>query len=554
MTSGKRNAGNDRVTGRPVTRRSVLGWSAAGVAAGVAGGLAPSVASASSAGRSAERSDVGANVPWTSYEAEDGKRSAQAVLQVGTSWDGTPAYEARGKKSVVLDADGEYVQWSPVVGANRITVRYNIPDGAAGPLAVYVDGVKQIDLPLTSTYMYESKPVDTAWPPMVHLFDEVSASVAIPHGATVRLQRDSDSAGPITIDYIELETAPAPLNKPDDTWVEVAGSDRAAIVDAIATADAGSKKVWLPVGTYTVDSQIDVPAGTQLRGAGIWHTTVVKNFGGAGAYLFRLFGSNDVRDMKIFDTITTLEGNEGNAAFNGSGDRNVIENVWSEHATLSLSFSNHGSTVRGCRVRNSFKDSIHFAEGSTDNLVEYNHIRNSGDDSIAFVQYNVPGMRNNVARYNTAELGHFGRGIGMIGGNGNRAHNNLLIDIVFSGIWVAVENFANRPTVENINFVVERNTIIRCGDDHQGSHHWYGQGMSLSGLVPAPMSGRVEYNHIDTPMFHGVRLGDHIGDAGTSNVVYFRYNRIGPVREGYECIINDLTPDSNVIISHNVCS
>ncbi|HYD83153.1 MAG TPA: DNRLRE domain-containing protein, partial [Opitutus sp.] len=209
--------------------------------------------------------------PWTYYEAETGAWSATAALETGALW-GDLAFEARGKQAVTLDAAGEYLEWTNVKAATHAIIRYSIPDQASGTLALYVNGVKAADLPLSSVMMRETK--TGVAPPnggIVKLYDDVLAAIpgGIPAGATVRVQKDVEDGVPMTVDFLEVETAPAPLTKPDETWVEVmqnTGNDRAAFNAAISTANAGSKKVWIPAGNYVIenaggDGGMNVPAG-----------------------------------------------------------------------------------------------------------------------------------------------------------------------------------------------------------------------------------------------------------------------------------------------------
>ncbi len=42
----------------------------------------------------------------------------------------------------------------------------------------------------------------------------------------------------------------------------------------------------------------------------------------------------------------------------------------------------------------------------------------------------------------------------------------------------------------------------------------------------APMQGRMEFNYLVAPPFNGGILSHFVGDTGTANVVYFRYNMI----------------------------
>ena len=70
----------------------------------------------------------GANLPWTTYEAED-------MTNTGTVFG--PGYdllqgESSGRKCVELNATGQYVELIAHQAANAIVVRYSLPDSADG--------------------------------------------------------------------------------------------------------------------------------------------------------------------------------------------------------------------------------------------------------------------------------------------------------------------------------------------------------------------------------------------------------------------------------------
>ncbi len=503
--------------------------------------------------------------PWTYYEAEQGAASAGATLETGLLW-GDIGFEARGKQAVTLDAVGEYLEWTNVKAATHAIVRYSIPDQASGTLALYVNGMKAADFPLSSVMMRETK--TGVAPPnggIVKLYDDVLAAIpgGIPAGATVRVQKDIEDGVPVTIDFLEVETAPPPLVKPDETWVEVGpstGNDRAAFNAAIAAANAGSKKVWIPAGNYVINTGgaeggIAVPAGLTIRGAGMWHTTIVKNYAGANRRVFTFAGDGiTASDFKVIGTLTTLSGNGQNVVFRMDDfSGHVIERVWAEYVSLSLSFRGKNCIVRDNRVRNTFKDAIHFARQSANNLVERNAIRNVGDDNVALVSYqHSDGMANNVIQYNVAECGWWGRGFTNIGGDGNIIRYNLANNCSRAGIASMIESFGGQQTQFNTNWVVERNVIVRCGSQISNP---VTSSLTIYAAQDYPMSGRMEHNLVLAPPFHAARLTGYVGDPDTDYVVYYRYNMVeaptgGPayVRKG----TGQLNANSNVIHEPNI--
>lgn len=503
--------------------------------------------------------------PWTYYEAEKGSAGPGAVLETGVLW-GDIGFEARGKQAITLDNAGEYVEWTNVKAATHATIRYSIPDLASGTLGLYVNGSKVADLPLSSVMMREAK--TGVAPPnggIVKLYDDVLAAVSggIPAGATVRVQKDVADGVPVTVDFLEVETAPAPLEKPDETWVEVVpntGNDRTAFVAAINAANAGGKKVWIPAGSYVInyaggDGGINVPAGLTIRGAGMWHTVIVKNYFGNNRRVFSLTGGGvTMSDFKVIGTLTTLTNNGQNVIFrmNDLTTGHVIERVWAEYVSLSLGFNVSGTIVRDNRVRNTFKDAIHFARDSVGNLIERNFIRNAGDDNVALVSYQNTGMADNVVQYNIGECGWWGRGFTNIGGDGNVLRYNIANNCIRAGVASMIENFNNQQTQFNLNWIIEKNVIVRCGDQISNP---VTSAIIIYAAQDFPMSGWMEYNLVLAPPFHGSRLTGHVGDPGTENVVYFRYNMIeAPVAGGTNVRKNtgQLNANNNLIHVPNI--
>jgi hypothetical protein len=487
------------------------------------------------------------------------------VLETGALW-GETAFEARGKQAVTLDTAGEYVEWQNVKAATHATIRYSIPDLASGTLGLYVNGTKAADLPLSSVMMRETK--TGVAPPnggVVKLYDDVLAAVpgGIPAGATVRVQKDVADGVPVTVDFLEVETAPAPLAKPDDTWVEVVpgtGNDRTAFTAAIAAANAGSKKVWIPAGSYRIDlfntgdGGISVPAGLTIRGAGLWHTVITKNYAGNNRRVFTLTGNGvTLSDFKVIGTLTTLTNNGQNVVvrMNDLTSGHVIERIWAEYVSLSLGFNVSDTVVRGNRVRNTFKDAIHFARDSSRNLIEQNTIRNAGDDNIALVAYQNLGMADNVVQYNVGECGWWGRCFTNIGGDGNVIRWNLANNCSRAGVASMIENFSNQQTQFNLNWVIDHNVIVRCGDQVSNP---VTAALVIYAAQDFPMSGWMERNLVLAPPFHGARLTGYVGDAGTDNIVYFRDNFIeAPVAGGtfQRKVTSQLQPNTNLVHEPN---
>ncbi len=196
----------------------------------------------------------GAVIPWTYYEAEGPGATTNGTIVSGTLW-GQVAFEARGRKAVQLNAAGKYVQWTATAPADRAIVRYNVPAGTtSATLALKVNGNLRATLPLSDFRLYELRQgAADAGVPAQFYFDDVLAAItpAIAVGDVVRLEKTSGTTV-FTIDFLELELAPAPIAKPTPTavWEDIvtehgavsgSGNDRQAFINAINAAVASGK-------------------------------------------------------------------------------------------------------------------------------------------------------------------------------------------------------------------------------------------------------------------------------------------------------------------------
>lgn len=146
----------------------------------------------------------GAPVPFTELEAETAATSG-SLIGPDRTYTCLPA-EASGRRAVRLDAPGEYVEFTLTEPANAMTVRYALPDNAAGtgitaPVALSLDGTKLRDLDFTSEYawFYGSYPFTN--PPGEkphHFYDETRALFGrtLAAGAKVRITLPSTGATP----------------------------------------------------------------------------------------------------------------------------------------------------------------------------------------------------------------------------------------------------------------------------------------------------------------------------------------------------------------------
>ncbi|QHW29730.1 carbohydrate-binding protein [Paenibacillus rhizovicinus] len=466
----------------------------------------------------------GATVPFTTYEAESGTLGGGAT----TNNDATVKKEASSGKSYVhLDATNESVQWTNVRDANRMIVRYSIPQNSSGTLALYVNGVKRQDLSLTSTFNYDTAPGNS----YVRSFDDKDFAIDINAGDTIMLKKDSgNSLAWYGIDLIDLETAAAPIALPANA-ISVKSSpynavgngvadDTAAIQSAVNAAASLGKNVYFPPGTYNQSDKITVPSGVSVYGAGIWyshlHSTVTNNVWG-GEVGFTLNNNTTISDLRISSVDTQRDSHYGIAILSnaGTGSNNVLQNLWAEHMGCLEGWTDwKNSTIQNVRLYNTYFDGIHWGDdGNSGNVAQNNFMRGLGDDGVAQVNLmnfaNV--AQNNVAQFNTIIASYWGRGMSDVGGNSLTYRDNYIDSTYLAGMIITTEPVEpTKPSYTISGLKFQRNTINKAG--HTGHNH-----ASIQFWLDVnPMQNvRVELNTITNGETEGIHIDNtSYGDSG----------------------------------------
>src|SRR6266568_1711165 len=95
---------------------------------------------------------VGAEMPWTTYQAEEMKTTGKVL---GPRYDPfLVETESSGQRCVKLTAPGEYVEFTARSHANAMVVRYCLPDSSDGrginsALGLYQNGKLLKEVPIT---------------------------------------------------------------------------------------------------------------------------------------------------------------------------------------------------------------------------------------------------------------------------------------------------------------------------------------------------------------------------------------------------------------------
>jgi hypothetical protein len=417
----------------------------------------------------------GAAMPWTTYDEENCLPVAAPAEIIRSAYADGPvplAAEAQKRGVVLLNGINTTVRWTAVQTANALTLRYSVEDGLSGNLTLRIlDGnstVSSQKVPVTSAQAwvyFDSQGVEHQSPATGRIpakrFNEARIKLSPPlqTGQTLEFRRESGDAM-VWIDLVDAESSELVARPSTPTHLSVkdapynakgdgATNDTTAIKNCIAAAAAGSKCVYIPPGTYLLDSEIAIPPGVTVQGAGMWHAewiftrSATMAYSGQGLGGVSASGSKTVlRDLylKSAQSARSL----GYKGIKGSwGTGSVIENVWVDQAEVGAwiaDFTNNGDIytdgllMRGCRMRNAFADGINYASGTRNSIVENCHIRGCGDDGIASWASgrteSKPTTRNQQFRYNTVECVYRAGGIGVFGGEGHKIHHNIVRDQV----------------------------------------------------------------------------------------------------------------------------
>jgi len=514
----------------------------------------------------------GANMPFVTHEAEapDNISNGKYVTLEGLPEleAHSPEIEASGRAFVELNKTGNYLEFPNVAAADTLVIRHCIPDapeggGQTATLGLYVNGERRQDLKLTSKYnwLYSDgkkqngqSNTPTAHP---HVFWDESRywiEGGLKKGDSLRLQKDDvDQAAYYRIDLIDLEMAPPPLPRPENSLSILdygangldLGDDTAAVKNCIAEAKAEGKTVWIPAGTYR-QREIFLLEGVRVQGAGMWYTSLIQSVPGTdwtGNGGFKITGTgSSVSDLYIDSEVCTSRGTGGSKPLVGRGDQWSIRNVWITHSNVGAWMSGTNGVIRNCRVRMTYADGININNGGnsyTDGvLVENNHVRGSGDDGIAVLSESryKDYTRNVTVRFNTIIAPWWASNLDLAGGQGHRIEDNYIAD---SGQHPGL--IINMPTAYAMTSLEDskltRNTVLRCGGNHSGQK--LGAVWIYSGTDEI-RNALFEDNHIEDSIFRAVHIqgpkpqdiafiNNTFKDPG-ENVIYVMHNAQGTAR------------------------
>ncbi|MEV7969101.1 hypothetical protein AB0O34_24380, partial [Sphaerisporangium sp. NPDC088356] len=191
----------------------------------------------------------GASVPFTEFEAEDTAHATTNGQVIGPDrvYTHLPS-EASGRRAVTLGGAGQYVEFTLTKPANAMSVRYSVPDNAAGTgqnttADLRVNGTHLKDLALTSRYgwYYGGYPFGNnpgAGNPH-HFYDETRTMFGSTLAAGTKVRVQSNGGIPITVDLADFEVVPGPIARPAGSLsVDDFGAVRNGTTDSTAAFQA----------------------------------------------------------------------------------------------------------------------------------------------------------------------------------------------------------------------------------------------------------------------------------------------------------------------------
>jgi hypothetical protein len=452
---------------------------------------------------------VGAPLDFTEYEAENGATNGR-IVGPDRSF-GTLASEASGRRAVLLQGPGDYVEFRLSAPANALTVRYAVPDGPEGKpvdarLGVYAQSRRITELAVTSRYCcyYGHYPFtkQVADGGGHHFFDHarVLLDEVLPAGTAVRLTINAGfQASWIAIDLVDFEMVPAPRRPPSRALSVVDfGADphgeldsREAFAKAIAAASGSRRPVWVPPGHFRLNGHVQVDR-VKIAGAGPWYSVLQ----GDGVGLYGRDAPNpsqavDIHDLAIIGQVNERDDHKALAGIGGAlGGGSRIRDVFIQHVKVGLWLDGpfDGLLVRHLRVLDTTADGLNLHRGISGVVVEQSFFRNNGDDGIASWAEKLAN-HDIIIRHNTVIAPILANGVAIYGGHDIIVADNLIADTLTEGGGLHLGNrFGAVPLSGKIS--LSGNMVVRGGSIDPRLH--FGIGAVWLFALDAPIEAQID--------------------------------------------------------------
>jgi hypothetical protein len=425
---------------------------------------------------------VGAPLEFAEYEAENGTTNGRIVGPDRTFT--TLASEASGRRAVLLEGRGDYVEFTLSAPANALTVRYAVPDGPEGKpvdatLGVYALGLRIADLAVTSRYCcyyghypFTNHPADGNGH---HFFDHarILLDEVLPAGTVVRLMSGRRThASWYAIDLVDFELVPPPLRRPSGSLSVVDfGADpngeldsRESFSKAIAAASSSGRPLWVPPGHFRLDGHVQVDR-VEIAGAGPWYSILR----GKGVGLYGHDAPNpshavDIHGLAIIGEVDERDDHKPLAGIGGAlGGGSRIHDLFIQHVKVGLWLDGpfDGLVISHIRVLDTTADGLNLHRGISNVIVEESFFRNNGDDGIASWAEKLAN-HDIIIRHNTVVAPVLANGVAIYGGHDIAVSDNLIADTLTEGGGLHLGNrFGAVPLSGKIS--LKGNMVVRGG-------------------------------------------------------------------------------------------
>ncbi|WP_230986590.1 carbohydrate-binding protein [Cohnella fermenti] len=429
----------------------------------------------------------GANMPFTVLEAESTSNSTNGTRLAPNFTPGDFAGEASGRSAVLLDAGGEYVEFTLTSPANAFVLRNAVAENTTGTISVYADGTDVGNFSVSSkfSYLYATPTTlgelgyNNSGSKAYWLYEDAQLLLnqVYPAGTKIKIQKDAGDVSWIYVDMIETENvAPAASNPDPSKYVEVSGSKSIEQALNEFRQDTTKKGIFIPAGEWTISSKIYLYGrATEIIGAGPWHTKLIapqsQTNTDVGFNIGSTANGSTIKDLSAWGNYIYRVDGPGKF-IDGNGMQNVtIENVWAEHfVCLYWGVNSSYNTFKNNRIKNTFADGINMTNGSSYNVIDNNYARGTGDDSFALFSavdsggsYNVGNKYTNLTAVNVRRAAAFA----AYGGQDNLFQNLYGADtLTYPGLTISSYSFGyNTLGFGTLDTVFDGITLDRTGGD-----------------------------------------------------------------------------------------
>ena len=282
----------------------------------------------------------------------------------------------------------------------------------------------------------------------------ISGACAFPAASPVEAADSEGPCGSITdalpMPVLDVRSFGARGNGTDD--------DTDAINAAIAAVPPGGT-VYFPPGNYLHANFLRIAKdAVTLAGKG---ATLYASQPDRGA-IFLDGNRNTIQDLTIISAEPDARGDKlatSGIVIRGKDGR-VLRNTISRSKSVGIRISGAQNYDVACNVvTDTLADGIHSTDGARGGLVRFNRVKNSGDDGISVVSYNLEQRASSIRiEDNSVEGLRWGRGISVIGSIDVQIRRNRISKVAMAaGVIVAREQAFGTPGARDV--VISGNTI-----------------------------------------------------------------------------------------------